>query len=79
MNDVSNWAEFGLAGMTIGALFMLVLWFLKSLDKKDDFIQKILDQDKDERREERHQHSSLTNKLSDAINDLTKEIARKNN
>ena len=35
MNEVSNWAEFGLAGMTIGALFMLVLWFLKSLD---DFI-----------------------------------------
>ena len=77
MNDVSNWAEFGLAGMTIGALFMLVLWFLKSLDKKDEFIQKILDQDKDERREERHQHTSLTNKLSDAINELTKEIARK--
>ena len=79
MNEVSNWAEFGLAGMTIGALFMLVLWFLKSLDKKDEFIQKILDQDKDARREERQQHSSLTNKLSDAINDLTKEIARKNN
>ena len=79
MNDVSNWAEFGLAGMTIGALFMLVLWFLKSLDKKDEFIQKILGQDKDERREERQQHSSLTNKLSDAINDLTKEIARKKN
>lgn len=61
-------------GMVIGALFVVVGWFLRALSRKDEFIKDILREDREERTVERSAHSEITNRLSDAIKDLTKEL-----
>lgn len=74
MSIAPQWAEFGLMGMVIGALFVVVGWFLRALSRKDEFIKDILREDREERTVERSAHSEITNRLSDAIKDLTKEL-----
>ena len=80
MAQINNmqWAEFGLMGMVIGALFVVVGWFLRALSRKDEqtnlFIKEILQEDREERGIERTAHTETTNRLSDAIQDLTKEL-----
>ena len=78
INNMGQWAEFGLMGMVIGALFVVVGWFLRALSRKDEqtnlFIKQILQEDREERGIERKSHAETTNRLSDAIDDLTKEL-----
>ena len=78
INNMGQWAEFGLMGMVIGALFVVVGWFLRALSRKDEqtnlFIKEILQEDREERGIERTAHTETTNRLSDAIQDLTKEL-----
>jgi len=74
----TEWARFGLGGMVIGALFGQVAWFLAAIKSKDKsnqaFIQEILTADRLERQEDRREHRETTNRLADAISDLTKEL-----
>jgi len=74
----TQWAEFGLMGMVIGALFVVVGWFLRALSRKDEqtneFIKEILQEDREERGIERTAHTETTNRLSDAITELTSEL-----
>ena len=77
MSIAPQWAEFGLMGMVIGALFVVVGWFLRALSRKDEFIKDILRDDREERTVERAAHSGITNGLSEAIKDLTKELRNK--
>ena len=77
MSIAPQWAEFGLMGMVIGALFVVVGWFLRALSRKDEFIKDILRDDREERAVERVAHSDITNGLSEAIKDLTKELRNK--
>ena len=77
MSVAPQWAEFGLMGMVIGALFVVVGWFLRALSRKDEFIKDILRDDREERTVERAAHSEITNGLSEAIKDLTKELRNK--
>lgn len=76
----TQWAEFGLMGMVIGALFVIVGWFLRAMTRKDEqtnlFIKEILQEDREERGIERAAHTATTNRLSDAITDLTKELKK---
>ena len=81
MNEITSlvdWGRFGLAGAVIGALFVQTGWFLRSLSKKDsenrDFIREIIADDRIDRREDRREHQATTNRLSDAIGELTKEL-----
>lgn len=82
IQNMGQWAEFGLMGMVIGALFVVVGWFLRALSRKDEqtniFIKEILKEDREERAVERSTHESTTNRLSDAIDDLTQELRKKN-
>ena len=77
----TQWAEFGLMGMVIGALFVVVGWFLRALSRKDEqtneFIKEILQEDREERGIERTAHTETTNRLSDAISELTSELRKR--
>ena len=74
----AEWSRFGLGGMVIGALFGQIAWFLSVIKGKDksnqSFIQEILNADRLERQEDRREHRETTNRLADAIGDLTKEL-----
>ena len=78
---VEKWAEFGLAGAVIGALFIIVGWFLRALTRKDEqsnsFIKEILQEDREERNIERAEHRDTTNRLANAIEELTRELRHK--
>jgi len=78
----SQWGEYGLAGLVIGSLFLLVYSFLSTLRSKDSshqkFIKELLDDDRIERREDRREHREINNKLASAIEDLTEEIRQHN-
>lgn len=81
LSNLTHWAEFGLMGMVIGALFVVVGWFLRALSRKDEqtnlFIKEILKEDREERTIERHEHRDTTNRLSGAIDELTKELRKR--
>lgn len=78
---IEQWAEFGLAGAVIGALFIIVGWFLKALTRKDEqtnsFIKEILQEDREERTVERIEHRSATDRLAGAIDELTRELKKR--
>lgn len=80
ITSVGDWARYGLAGMTIGALFVQAGWFLRAMGKKDeesrDFIREIIADDRKERREDRREHMEITTRLSSAINELTNELKK---
>lgn len=80
MKEASALLEHGVLGAVIGALFVVVGWFLKALSRKDEqnqkFIEKILDEDRNERTEQHKVNSETTNKLSSAINELTQELRK---
>lgn len=82
MNEISIWAEHGgLIGLIIFSLFGLIATFVVVLTRKDkssqNFIREILSDDREERKEDRSEHRETFNKLSDAINDLTGELRKK--
>lgn len=81
MKEITPLMEHSILGAVIGALFVVVGWFLRALSRKDEqnqeFIQRLLNDDREERAKERESHTSISNRLSDAINDLTREIRKK--
>ena len=82
MNEASIWAEHGgLIGLVIFSLFGLIATFIVVLTRKDkssqNFIREILSDDREERKEDRGEHRKSFNRLSDALNDLTRELRGK--
>ena len=77
MFDASMLTEYGVAGFAIGCIVGVCRWFLNALDKKDKLIGSIVTKHEDQREKEGERHDKSFNRLSDAINDLTMEIARK--
>ena len=82
MNEASIWAEHGgLIGLIIFSLFGLIATFIVVLTRKDkssqNFIREILSDDREERKEDRGEHRKSFNRLSDALNDLTRELRGK--
>ena len=78
MFDITSLSEYGLAGFSLAAFVAIARWFLAALDKKDSLIGTIVDRHEAQRKDENDRHDKSYNRLSDAISDLTKEIARKN-
>jgi len=83
MSEASIWAEHGgLIGLIIFSLFGLIATFVVVLTRKDkssqQFIKEILDSDREERKEDRGEHRETFNRLSDALNELTSELRKKN-
>lgn len=80
MKEITPLIEHSILGAVIGALFVVVGWFLRALSRKDEqnqrFIEKLLSDDRDERAKERESHTAISNRLSDAINDLTRELRK---
>jgi len=76
-----QWARFGLAGLVIFALFAQMRSFISAIRSKDsehkEFIKHILGEDRNERQQDRKEHRETTNRLSDAIGELTSELRRK--
>jgi len=82
MSEASIWAEHGgLIGLIIFSLFGLIATFVVVLTRKDkssqQFIKEILDSDREERKEDRGEHRETFNRLSDALNELTSELRKK--
>ena len=74
----SLWAEHGLTGMVLFSLFGLIILFIRVNTKKDtshqQFIEKLLGSERDERKETRKENSENAEKLSIAIANLTEEL-----
>ena len=77
MFDPATLTEYGVAGFSVGAIVAVSKWFLSALDKKDSLIGTIVSKHEDQREKESERHDKSFNRLSEAINDLTVEIARK--
>lgn len=74
--------RYGLAGLTIGALFIVIFAFMRFLHKKDqdhiNMTQKIMDDSREERKHLHDSHKESNDKLAKALDDLTNAIRRKN-
>ena len=72
---------FGLVGLMVAVVSALAFLFFTLLEKKDtkhhDHINKILDDERELRKETNERFVSSTDKLSDALHDLTSSL-RKN-
>lgn len=72
------WADNGLTGLVLFALFALILifiWFISRKDKNhQEFTDKILSDDREERKEHRRDMAENTDKLASAISSLSSEI-----
>lgn len=77
MIEPSAIMEYGVAGFAVGCIVGICRWFLGALDKKDSLIGEIVTKHEEQREKEGERHDKSFNRLSDAINDLTKELARK--
>ena len=69
--------EYGVLGFAVGSFIALARIFLKALDRRDDHIDHLVDKHDTQQRYIAEKSEGSFSKLSDAINDLTKEIARK--
>ena len=77
MLEPATMMEFGVAGISVGCIVGVCKWFLGALEKKDDLIGKIVSKHEEKRDKQDERHDKSFNRLSDAIDELTKEIARK--
>tara|TARA_R110001599_G_scaffold146500_4_gene329703 strand:- start:3605 stop:3874 length:270 start_codon:yes stop_codon:yes gene_type:complete len=80
--SAETWAkEGGTIGLVLFALFSLIIVFIKVLTQKDKrsekFVQKLIDDERVERKETRRSYSKDSDRLKRAIDSLTDEI--KNN
>lgn len=76
MPDASSLLEYGIAGLAVSALVLVVKLFLSALDKRDKQLDRIVDKHDDQHRYTTEQTKVSQDRLSDAINDLAVEIAR---
>lgn len=77
MIESSTIMEYGVAGMAISAIIACTHIFQKALNRRDDHIDHLVDKHDAQQRYVADKNERCTDKLSDAIIDLTKEIARK--
>ena len=82
MEALKLWAEQGgLIGMVVFSLFGIIGIFHHSLTRKDhrheNFIERMMDKERVERREQQGEHSGTYNRLSDALTSLTNELKKK--
>ena len=77
----SLWAEHGLTGLVLFALFGLIAVFLRVISKKDagnqSFIQNLLDDERAERKATRKDNAANSDKLAKAISGLADELRKK--
>ena len=77
----SLWAEHGLTGLVLFALFALIGVFLRVITKKDQshqsFIREILTDEREERKATRQENSTNSDKLASAIDGLAEELRSK--
>lgn len=77
----SLWAEHGLTGLVLFALFGLIGVFLRVISKKDagnqSFIQNLLDDERAERKATRKDNAANSDKLAEAISGLADELRKK--
>lgn len=83
-DNITIWAkEGGLIGLVLFSLFALILLFIHVLSKKDknhtNFIERILDSEKAERREIHDQHTNTYNRLSSSLDNLSEELRKRKN
>lgn len=86
IGDIDVWNEYGLPGLFIFALLCLIVFFMRLANKKDirheQQMQSIMKSGSEERERERQERIGMTaryvagtDKLSSAIDGLSKEIA----
>lgn len=77
----SLWAEHGLTGLVLFALFGLIAVFLRVISRKDEghqsFIQDLLDDERAERKATRKENAANSDKLATAIHGLADELRKK--
>jgi len=77
------WAEHGLTGLVLSALFGLIVLFLRVTSKKDashqKFIDKLIQDEREERKFTRKETTDTHSKLAGAIDSLTEELRKTNN
>lgn len=82
IHNPSTWAEFGLIGLLFGAFVSLIVIFIRTGVKKDvrhqEFVEKLLSDERGERSNMTDRFSKSTDRLSDVISDLAKDISESN-
>lgn len=70
--------EYGLVGLMVGVLAVLSFIFFWMLERKDKLhhnnIHKLLDDEREQRREDNSRFAQSTDKLSDAIKELSDHL-----
>lgn len=72
------WAEHGLTGLVLLALFGLILIFIRVIIKKDSnhqtFLERLLEAERKERTKAREDHTTSSDKLAQAIDRLSENL-----
>ena len=81
METLKIWAEHGgLIGMVVFSLFTIIIMFHHSLTRKDQrherFLERMMGNEREERRNVHKEHSGTYNRLSDALGGLTDELKK---
>jgi len=74
--DTAVLTEYGVAGFAVASIVAVARWFLGALKNKDALIGDIVKNNEQHRARTDERHDASYNRLSDAIIELTKEIAR---
>lgn len=89
--DADTWGQFGLVGLMAGALFVVIVLFMRVNDRKDarserlisklnsdntTFIREVLQESQKERAETHERFTETNNKLSRSIDELTIAISK---
>jgi len=89
--DADTWGQFGLVGLMAGALFIVIVLFMRINDRKDarserlisklnadntTFIKEVLHESQKERVDTQERFAETNNKLSRSIDELTIAISK---
>ena len=75
MIEAAEVMEYGVAGLAISAVIACTHIFRQALNRRDDHIDHLVDKHDSQQRYIADKNERCSNRLSDAINELTKEIA----